>query len=142
MATKNAPDCHPLSPYFARGLCKVCYNNHLRAGTIHQFERLTVAASDFAARYIAMRTDGLSRSAMAEQLGMDRHAVAQAYYRAVRLGEITPDEPRGGCGGCGTASGYHAHRRRREPSCQPCKDAWAAAVRIRYRMRLASGGAS
>lgn len=31
----------------------------------------------------------------------------------------------------GTSGGYQAHQRRREPACQPCKDAYAAQCRAR-----------
>jgi hypothetical protein len=132
MASKKIPDCHPLSLYFARGLCRPCYNHHAKAGTLGHFPRTTLPADDFASRYISMRTAGLSRTAMAEALGIDRHAVAQAYYRAVRLGEVTPDGPRVTCG---TEAGYQAHRRRGEPACQPCKDDRARAARDRHHAR-------
>lgn len=124
----RTPDCHLSLPYFARGLCKPCYNHHAKSRTLHLFPRPTVPADEFAARYAEMRAAGLPRSVMADELGMDRHAVAQAYYRAVRLGEIEPDGPRVECG---TTGGYQAHRRRGEPSCQPCKDSWATAARNR-----------
>lgn len=130
MPSKNIPQCHPEEPYFARHLCRSCYRRHSKAGTLNRFPRVTVPDDHFAARYTEMRAAGLSRDAVAEQLGMDRHAVDQAYHRAVHLGEIAPDGPRVVCG---TEAGYNAHRRREEPSCQPCKDDHAAAVRDRYR---------
>ncbi|WP_039828089.1 hypothetical protein [Nocardia testacea] len=34
-----------------------------------------------------------------------------------------------GSGTCGTDAGYHRHKRRREPSCQLCRDAHADAIR-------------
>lgn len=123
MADKSTPDCHPFSSYGGRGLCRACYKEHAKAGTLEQFPRKTFSASDFADRYTQMRAAGLSRSAMAEKIGMDRHAIAQAYYRAVRRGEVTPDPERVSCG---TDGGYQAHLRRREPTCRPCKDAHAA----------------
>jgi len=128
-ANRRVPDCHPLLPHCARGLCHPCYSRHDKAGTLGHFPRTTLSGDEFATRYTAMRAAGLSRSAMAAALDMDRHAVAQAYYRAVRRRDITPDEPRVKCG---TDGGYHAHRRRGEPSCQPCKDARAAVMRQRY----------
>jgi hypothetical protein len=36
---------------------------------------------------------------------------------------------------CGTLSGYYLHVRRKEPRCQPCKDAMAAESRRRTRER-------
>ena len=139
MASKRIPDCHPLSLYGGRGLCKPCYRRHAKAGTLERFPRFTVPGSDFAERYTAMRAAGLPRSAMTEPLGMDLHAIAQAYYRAIRRGSITPDPERVSCG---TDAGYQAHWRRNEAACQPCKDAWAAAQRARYHRtpRLAAEG--
>jgi hypothetical protein len=91
MASTTTPDCHPQLPNFARRLCKVCYNHHQRKGTLGQFSRTSVLASEFVARYTEMRNAGLSRWEMAQQLGMDRHAIAQAYLRAVRRGELVAD---------------------------------------------------
>lgn len=36
---------------------------------------------------------------------------------------------------CGTVAAYKRHQRRQEPPCQPCRDAWAAWQRERYRAR-------
>ena len=36
---------------------------------------------------------------------------------------------------CGTTGGYHAHRRRKEAACQPCRDAASSAARQRRAQR-------
>lgn len=47
--------------------------------------------ADFAEEYAHFRSYGLNRNRIAERLGITRHAVDQAYLRAVRAGLLTPD---------------------------------------------------
>ncbi len=39
---------------------------------------------------------------------------------------------------CGTVSAYKRHQSRQEPSCQPCREAWAGYQRERYQARKAA----
>jgi len=85
--------CHPDRPVNARGLCDSCYETHWKRGTLDQFptKRTQRFRDDFIADYQHLRTYGLSRTEIAQRLGMTRNAVDAAYRRAVRAGALTPD---------------------------------------------------
>ncbi len=46
---------------------------------------------EFALEYQLLRAEGYSRQHIADRLGITRHAVDQAYLRAVKAGLLTPD---------------------------------------------------
>jgi hypothetical protein len=85
--------CHPDRPILARGLCKTCYELAWRAGTLadHPTERTLRSAEDFIADYQLLRSEGYTRTQIAERLAMSVNAVTQAYRRAVRAGVLEPD---------------------------------------------------
>lgn len=60
---------------------------------------------------------------------IEAHRVAVREWTHTR--GVTPRIP----AQCGTASGYTAHRRRGEATCQKCKDAYAAECMLRRRRR-------
>lgn len=85
--------CHPGRPLAARGLCRSCYEMAWRGGGLdqHPVKRPHRRLPDFVADYQLLRSEGYTRTQIADRLGMSRNAVDQAYYRAVRAGAITPD---------------------------------------------------
>lgn len=85
--------CHPDRPVNARGLCDSCYEMHWRNGSLDQFptQRTIRSAVHFVADYELLRSEGYTRTQIAERLGMNRAAVDQAYRRAVAAGLLTPD---------------------------------------------------
>lgn len=97
-----------------------------------------------------VRIDCLEEALASEETGLrfgflggmtpdERDAEARRRYR-------TPGRP--ARAECGTNAGYYRHHRRHEPTCQPCRDAHAAAeaarlaARTGVRPRLVSGGRS
>jgi arylamine N-acetyltransferase len=83
--------CHPDRPYFARTLCVGCYDHHRGQGTLHRFPRQQRSTGEFAADYALLRSEGHTRTQIAERLGMRRNTVDAAYRRAIRAGALTPD---------------------------------------------------
>lgn len=59
-----------------------------------QASRPRYTTAEFAAEYALLRSEGSSRRLIAERLGMTRHAVDQAYKRAVSKGLLSPDRAR------------------------------------------------
>lgn len=89
----NPATCHPDRPVNARGLCDSCYEKHWKAGTLGQFptKRVQRFRADFVADYRLLRSEGYSRSQIAERLRMTRNALDAAYRRAVAAGDLEPD---------------------------------------------------
>jgi hypothetical protein len=85
--------CHPERPVNARGLCDSCYQTawHKRALDRFPTKRTQRFRDDFIADYTLLRSEGYTRTHIAERLGMTRNAVDAAYRRAVRAGALTPD---------------------------------------------------
>lgn len=85
--------CHPDRPVNARGLCDSCYQTHWKAGTISRFptKRTQRFRADFLADYQLLRSEGYTRTQIAERLGMTRNALDRAVQRAVRAGDLEPD---------------------------------------------------
>jgi hypothetical protein len=85
--------CHPDRPVNARGLCDSCYEMHWKAGTLDQFptQRTQRRRVEFVADYRLLRSEGYTRSQIAERLGMSRNALDAAVGRAVRAGDLEPD---------------------------------------------------
>lgn len=86
--------CHPDRPVVARTLCRQCCDHAWSTGTIGEHPvkfrpRRTIA--DFVPDYELLRSEGYDRRQIAERLGMTYGAVSQAYLRAVRAGDLTPD---------------------------------------------------
>lgn len=89
--------CHPGRAILARGLCKPCYEIAWHNGTLHQHpkqrdtSRVAKRREHFVADYELLRSEGYTRTHIAERLGMTYAALTQAYHRAVRAGALTPD---------------------------------------------------
>lgn len=85
--------CHPGRPVNARGLCDSCYETHWKAGTLDQFptQRTQRRRVEFLADYVLLRSEGYTRSQIADRLGMTRNALDAAVRRAVRAGDLEPD---------------------------------------------------
>lgn len=85
--------CHPGKPLASRGLCHSCYTVAWKRGehTAYPTQRTQRRQVDFVADYVLLRSEGYTRSQIAERLRMTRAAVDQAYLRAVRVGALTPD---------------------------------------------------
>jgi hypothetical protein len=85
--------CHPERPVNARGLCDSCYEMHWRAGTLDQFPTMRDQRRrvEFIADYRLLRSEGYTRSQIAERLRMSRNALDRAVQRAVRAGDLEPD---------------------------------------------------
>ena len=89
----NPATCHPDRPVNARGLCDSCYEKHWKAGTLDQFptKRVQRPRADFVADYRLLRSEGYTRSQIAERLRMTRNTLDAAYRRAVAAGDLEPD---------------------------------------------------
>lgn len=85
--------CHPGRPVNARGLCDSCYETHWKAKTLDQFptKRTQRFRADFLAEYRHLSRYGLTRTEIAQRLGMTRNAVDAAVRRAVKAGDLEPD---------------------------------------------------
>jgi hypothetical protein len=83
--------CHPDRPVDARGLCEPCYGYHRNRGTLDQFPSKQRTRDEFVADYQLLRSEGYTRTQMAERLGMRRNTLDAAYRRAVKAGALTPD---------------------------------------------------
>lgn len=83
--------CHPGRRYGGRGLCVNCRARAAYNGTLHDHPTVTRAQADFIADYTLLRAAGHNRRAIAERLGMSRHAVQKAYSRALAAGKLQPD---------------------------------------------------
>jgi hypothetical protein len=85
--------CHPQRALYARGLCKSCYELAWQRGTLaqHPTKRAIRCRADFVADYELLRSEGYTRTQIAERLRMRRNTLDAAYNRAVRAGALTPD---------------------------------------------------
>jgi 23S rRNA A2030 N6-methylase RlmJ len=83
--------CHPGRPVLARGLCRRCYWTAWTQHTLDEHPSLQRSRQDFVADYRLLRSEGYTRTQIAERLGMKRAAVAQAYRRATLAGDLEPD---------------------------------------------------
>jgi hypothetical protein len=85
--------CHTDRPLRARGLCATCYETAWHRGTLaqHDAKRTTRRRVEFVADYELLRSEGYTRTQIAERLGMSRNSLDAAYGRAVRAGDLTPD---------------------------------------------------
>jgi hypothetical protein len=82
--------CHPNRPLNARGLCKSCYQLGWLRGNLPDLRRGRLRA-EFVPDYELLRSEGYTRRQIAERLDMTYSAITQAYLRAVRAGDLTPD---------------------------------------------------
>lgn len=89
----RAADCHPDRPVRGRGLCDPCYAvaRHRRRLDEYPTRRTIRFRAEFVADYELLRSERYTRAQIAERLRMTRPAVDQAYLRAVRAGDLTPD---------------------------------------------------
>lgn len=78
---------------------------------------------------LTMRADGHTFKMIGQTLGVERQSAHGLVQRAVKAAR---GQGRASAR-CGTLSGYRAHLRRQEPTCEPCREAQADHQR-RYRV--------
>lgn len=81
--------CHPARALLARGLCRKCYQLRWARGEF--VDTRPRRRPEFVADYEMLRSEGYTRRQIAERLGYTRRGLDQAYYRAVKAGELTRD---------------------------------------------------
>jgi hypothetical protein len=90
----TAPICHPQLPYYARWLCRDCYEPHRHSGTHVEFPRRNHSSTELAARAERLRAELEAAAAyldepvtwhlIARKLGVKYKTLDRARCRAKR----------------------------------------------------------
>lgn len=83
---RRRPNCHPDGQYMGRGLCDSCYWRAHHRGTLIDHGRVNRTREELLEDYRLLRSEGFSRSQIADRLGVTRDAVDKAISRARRAG--------------------------------------------------------